>query len=233
MKVLAVIPARGGSKGIPKKNIKLLAEKPLIAYPIELAKSIPEISKVIVSTDSEEIAEVARKSGAEIPFIRPKELAEDDTPTLPVLQHAVKWLEEKESWKADLIILLYPTSPFLSRERVIEAINLLKERKYNSVVGVQEDRGRYWEFNQEKQKYMVLFPKSRVNRQYYKPLYKENAAIYFSDYETIMTRNKIVDENNVGFVVMRRDEVVDIDTMEDWNKAEMFLRQKKGDKFIK
>src|SRR3989344_6984464 len=120
MKVLAVIPARGGSKGIPKKNIKLLAEKPLIAYPIELAKSIPEISKVIVSTDSEEIAEIARKHGAEIPFIRPKELAEDETPTLPVLQHAVTSLEEKENWKADLVILLYPTSPFLSKERVTE-----------------------------------------------------------------------------------------------------------------
>ena len=118
--ILAIIPARKGSKSIPNKNLKKLGGKPLIAYPIKLAKSIKIINKVVVSTDSEEIANVAKKYGAEVPFIRPAELAKDETPTLPVLQHCVKFLEENENYKADLILLFYPTCPFLKKETIIE-----------------------------------------------------------------------------------------------------------------
>ena len=94
-KVVAIIPARGGSKGVPRKNIRDLAGKPLIAYTIEVAKKSRYIDSIIVSTDDEEIAKIARNYGADVPFIRPIELAEDETPTLPVIQHAVKFLEEK------------------------------------------------------------------------------------------------------------------------------------------
>jgi len=222
-RIIAIIPARGGSKSIPKKNVKFLGEKPLIAYPIHLAKSVADIDRVIVSTDSEEIAEVARKYGAEVPFIRPAELSQDETPTLPVLQHAVKYLEDNDNFKADYIVLLYPTSPFLRLERIQEAIDLLKTGKHKSVIGVVKDWGRYWVSDDEKEGYVILYPKKRVNRQYYKPLYKEDGAIYFSDYDTIITQDKLVEDSNPGFVIVGEDERVDIDTPEDWKRAERFL----------
>ncbi len=218
--IIAIIPARGGSKSIPRKNIKLLSGKPLIAYPIELAKSILGINRVIVSTDDLEIAKVAKEWGAEVPFIRPAELAQDETPTLPVLQHCVRYLEENESYKADIIILLYPTSLYLKRERVQEALDLLCKGNYNTIVSVVKDGGRYWVYNEEKKRYTILYPKERINRQYYKPLYKENGAIYFNTYEALMIKNKIVDEESTDFLIMEEEETIDIDLPLDWKNAE-------------
>src|SRR3989344_1132419 len=119
-KILAIIPARGGSKGIPGKNIKLLAGKPLIAHSIEAARNSRFINRVIVSTDDEHIANAARKYGAEI-IMRPKELAEDKTPMDPVLQHAVEFLE-KENYIPEAVMLLQPTSPLRTTEHINEAI---------------------------------------------------------------------------------------------------------------
>jgi len=111
MKILGLIPARGGSKGIPRKNIKPLGGKPLIAYSIEAGLKSRYLDKVLVSTDDEEIAQVARQYGADVPFIRPAELARDDTPTLPVIQHALRFLADKgETY--DAVCLLQPSSPF-------------------------------------------------------------------------------------------------------------------------
>ncbi len=218
--ILAIIPARGGSKSIPKKNIKLLAGKPLISYPIKLAKSIKEIDRIIVSTDSEEIAEIAKKHGAEVPFIRPAELARDSTPSLPVLQHCVRFLETHENYKADIILQLFPTSPFLRKETVIKAINLLQNKECNSVVSVEEDYGRFWNYSKFKKRHITFYPKKRVNRQYYKPLFRENGAIYFSKYNVIINKNKIVDDKSIKFIVMKPNELIDIDTLEDWKNAE-------------
>ena len=113
-KIIAIIPARGGSKGIPRKNIKDLAGKPMISYIIESVKNIPDIERVIVTTEDDEIAEVAKKYGAEVPFKRPAELAEDEVATLPVLQHALEYLEKEEKYIPDYVLLVYPTSPLLS-----------------------------------------------------------------------------------------------------------------------
>ena len=225
--ILAIIPARGGSKSIPNKNIKKLGNKPLITYPIELAKSIKVINKIVVSTDSEEIAKVARQYGAEVPFIRPAELAKDETPTLPVLQHCVKFLEGNENYKADLILLLYPTCPFLKKETVIETINLLKDKNCNSVISVEKDYGRFWKYNKLKNKYIPFYPKKRINRQYYKPLLRENGAIYYSKYDMIMNENKIVDDNSIKFLVMNPKELIDLDTIEDWKNAEERIKNRK------
>ncbi len=232
MNILAIIPARGGSKSIPRKNVKLLGSKPLIAYPIELAKSVPEINKIVVSTDDLEIAEIARKYGAEIPFMRPPELAQDVTPTLPVLQHAVEFLEKNQNYKADIIALLYPTNPFLQKETVQKALRTLMEQKMknsatgttekpcHTVISVVEDWGRFWKKNEQAGEYFPFHPLERVNRQYYKPLLRENGAIYFSDYETIMVKNKIIDDSAVQFVVMQPGELIDLDTPDDWEEAE-------------
>jgi len=223
MNIVAIIPARGGSKSIPRKNVKELFGKPLISYPITLAKSIPAINKVVVSTDDLEIADIAKICGAEVPFIRPSELAQDETPTLPVLQHCVNYLEKNDGYKADIIILLYPTSPFLKKERIEESIELIKEKGYNSVIGVEKDWGRFWRYDNKADKNLVFYPYDRVNRQYYEPLCRETGAVYISDYETIMKKDKIVDEKNIGFVFMTPEENIDIDTPHDWEKAESRL----------
>lgn len=202
--------------------------KPLISYPIHLAKSIEEIDRVIVTTDDKEIAKIAKENGAEVPFIRPVELADDETPTLPVLQHCVKYLEEKENYKADLILLLFPTCPFLKKETVLKAINILKEGKCNSVMSVEEDWGRFWK--QDKDSIIPFYPKNYVNRQFYKPLLKENGAIYFSKYEVIMRKKddtRLVDVNSLKYIIMNPDEIVDIDTPFDWKKAEERIKNER------
>lgn len=224
MNILAIIPARGGSKSIPRKNMKLLGDKPLVAYPIELAKSVSKINKIIVSTEDEEIKSIAEKFGAEVPFLRPIDLAKDETPTLPVLQHCVKYLEENQDYKADLIFLLYPTNPFLKKETINQAIKLFEETNCNSVVSVIKDYGRFWKFNKNLNKYCLFYPEERVNRQYFTPLYKENGAIYFSNYKTVMVKNKIV-ADPVEFIIMKESDLVDIDTFSDWKKAESKMRR--------
>ena len=123
--ILGVITARGGSKGVPRKNIKDLGGKPLIAYTIEVAKKSELITHLITSTDDQKIAEIAKKYGCNVPFLRPKELARDNTPTLPVLQHATEFMEKKLGIKFDYLVLLQPTSPFRIAEDIDKTIQLL------------------------------------------------------------------------------------------------------------
>lgn len=121
-RVLAVIPARGGSKGLPGKNIRPLAGLPLIAHSIEAARMIPSVARCVVSTDSEEIAEVARAHGGDVPFLRPAELAADDTPMAPVLRHALETVEAQEGSRYDMLLLIDPTSPARDPEQIEAAI---------------------------------------------------------------------------------------------------------------
>ena len=222
MNTVAIIPARGGSKGIPRKNIKELCGKPLITYIIETALRVEELDRVIVSTEDKEIAEVAKKCGAEVPFMRPEELARDETPTLPVLQHAVKYLEEKENYKPDIVVLLYATSPLLKHERVSEGIKMLREGNFNSVLGVVEDRGHYWlETNNG---YERLYPKALKNRQFIKPLLKENGAIYICKRDILIEKNEIIG-GKIGFLVMKRDESIDIDELLDFEFTEFLMNR--------
>ncbi|MEK7462344.1 MAG: acylneuraminate cytidylyltransferase family protein [Patescibacteria group bacterium] len=218
-KIVAIIIARGGSKSIPRKNVLPLHGKPLIAWPIDLAKSVVAIDRVIVSTDDDEITEIAKRYGAEVPFKRPAELADDVTPTLPVIRHCVEYLEKEEGYRPDIVLVFFPTAPFLKKERVEQALEKFEMTDCNSVISVVEDWGRFWSLNEEKSKYTILHPKERVNRQYYKPLYKEDGAIYFSRRDVWMEQNKAVDDNNMEFVIHDEDENVDIDNPSDWAKA--------------
>lgn len=224
-KIIVIIPARGGSKGIPKKNIKLLGGKPLIAWPIQLAKSVSRVDRIIVSTDSIEIAEIANKYGAETPFLRPDDLSGDKVPTLPVLQHVVKYLEEKEGYKADIILLLYTTTPFLKKERIEEALDLFESTNCNSVMGAQKVRTLVWKYNRKKAKYQPFYPKNRVNRQYFEPLHKEAGNIYFSRYKVLMEQNQIIDSENIKFIMVGDDETIDIDSIQDLQLAEELLKK--------
>ena len=123
----ALIPARGGSKGIPRKNIRNFVGYPLIAWSIAAAKQASCVTRVIVSTDDEEIASVAREYGAETPFLRPSELAQDQTTDLPVFEHALDWLEKNENYKPEFVIQLRPTSPIRPQDCVDSAVRILME----------------------------------------------------------------------------------------------------------
>jgi len=216
-KIIAIIIARGGSKSIPRKNVLPLHGKPLVAWPIDLAKSVKQIDRVIVSTDDDEIMKIAQEYGAETPFKRPAELADDETPTLPVLQHCITYLEKEENYYPDIVVLLYPTSPFLKKERLEEALNMFESTKCNSVVSVIEDYGHFWEMYGGVPK--RLYPIKPVNRQYAVPAYRENGAIYFSRRDILIETDKLVDDDNIAFLVMPEGETIDIDEPEDFEKA--------------
>src|ERR1035437_5503200 len=131
-RVLGVIPARGGSKGLPRKNIRVLAGKPLLAYTAEEALAARRLIRVVLTTDAEEIAEGGRQWGIEVPFLRPAELAEDDTPTLPVVQHAVRWLEQRGD-SFDRVCLLQPTDALRRAEHIDACIELLESSGADAV----------------------------------------------------------------------------------------------------
>jgi CMP-N,N'-diacetyllegionaminic acid synthase len=135
MRILVLIPARGGSKRLPDKNIRLLGGSPLIVWSINVAKNIPEICDTLVSTDSHEIAEIARNAGATVPWLRPSEMATDSASTTDVCLHALEWYENKHG-KVDGLLLLQPTSPFRSRDTILRGIELFRLHKHCSVIGV-------------------------------------------------------------------------------------------------
>ena len=221
-KIIAIIPARGGSKGIPRKNIKLLAGKPMIAYIIEAVKKCRGIDRVLVSTEDAEIAEVSKKYGAEVPFLRPQELAEDHVTTLPVLQHVISELKQKENYEADYVLLVYPTSPLLKTERIEQAIQLVLENKADSVISGVMDKGHYWIDDGGAHK--RFYPLTVANRQISKPLFKENGAIY-------LTRTKILEKQVVADtaipLIMENNENIDIDEMSDFIRAEEIIKKQK------
>ena len=143
--VVAVIPARGGSKGVPGKNIKLLGGKPLISYVLEAAKKCQLIDRIIVSTDDEQIAEVAKKYGAEVPFMRPAELAEDATPTELVLKHAVEWLEQNEKYKTDIVVFFQLTDLPRTKGLIEKVVSrILEDDSLDSVFVATCTRKNYW-----------------------------------------------------------------------------------------
>lgn len=159
-KIVAVIPARGGSKGIEKKNIKNFCGKPLIAWTIENALKSKYLDKVIVSTDDEEIAAIARKYGAEVPFYRPAELAGDTIGVEPTLKHAYEWLKENENYHADALVLLQLTTPTRQTHHIDEAIEIFKEKKVDSVVAVNETPANhtpYWTLTRNPEGDVSLF----------------------------------------------------------------------------
>ncbi|MFH0779342.1 MAG: acylneuraminate cytidylyltransferase family protein [Parcubacteria group bacterium] len=222
-KIVAIIPAKGTSKRIPGKNIKNLVGKPMIAYIIETAKQIKGIDRIIVSTDSEDVAAIAKQHGAEVPFIRPAELTGDAVTTREVLAHAVDWLEEHENYAPDYVLLLYPTSPLLKKERVEEAVEMALRRGPDSVISGCYDKGHYWievEGGWER-----FYPIKQVNSQYQIPLFVENGAIYLTK-TSFIRRQYVADKTDV--VVMEPDENIDVDYPEDWDKVEKILLEKQN-----
>src|SRR5215510_4330966 len=143
--VLGIIPARGGSKGVRRKNIAPLAGRPMIAWTIAAALGSPSLSRVVISTEDREISEVARSLGADTPFFRPEELARDETPGIAPVLHAVRWLAKEENYTPDYVMLLQPTSPLRITEDIENAVRIAREKQCDAVVSVTEAAGHpFW-----------------------------------------------------------------------------------------
>lgn len=228
-RILAIIPARGGSKSIPRKNIKLLGSFPLISYSIAAGLCSQYIDRVIVSTDDGEIAQIAEQYGAEVPFIRPKELAEDHVTDLPVFEHAVKWLEENDNYHADIILQLRPTSPFRPKGSVDEAIALLlQSRQADSVRGVTPSGQNPYKMWRVENHRMVPLLNGEFDEPYNMPRQKLPATFWQTGhievirYETIMYQHSMTGDHIIPFIIDSRY-AIDLDTLQQWEYAEYML----------
>lgn len=233
MKILGFIPARGGSKRIPKKNIKLLCGKPLIAYTIEAAKKSKYINRIVVSTDSEEIASVAKDYGAEIPFLRPKSISKADSTEMEFFAHALDWFSKNENYEPDLIVLLYPTAPFRKPESIDQAVEtMLKHPEVDSLRSVRlcsEHPYKMWVIEDGYLKPFVRGEDPNIHTLPYRLLptvYIQNASIYITKPSTI--RNKMSPIGNIIIpFIMDETESIDINTSLDFQFAEMVIKKRK------
>jgi CMP-N,N'-diacetyllegionaminic acid synthase len=232
-KVLAIIPARGGSKGLPRKNILPLGGEPLVTYTIEAAKGCSSIDRVILSTDSLEIANIGKQLGVEVPFIRPSELATDTAHPYQVLQHAVEYLKNTEDYIPDIIITLQPTSPLRTSNHIEALINVLQSnRELDSAISICETPfSPYWMFtiNHEVLRPFVDDKKdySLTRRQDLNKVYKPNGAVYATRYELLIEQNIIFSafaSGKTGYIIMDPISSLDIDTQIDFNIVESILR---------
>lgn len=231
MNILGLVPARGGSKSIPHKNIALLAGRPLLAYTCEAALESRYLTRVVLSTDDETIAEVGRDCGVEVPFTRPNELARDDTPSLAVAQHAIRWLSEHEGWQADMLVLLQPTSPLRRAQHIDEALNLMLQSEADTVISVIEVPHRFNPYSVMKlvNGYLEDFwqdslPFNRYRRQDLPTLYARNGpAVLATRVRVIMEQASFYGERVVPYVMTEEDSV-DIDTPLDLELAAWFIR---------
>lgn len=224
MNILGVITARGGSKGIPQKNIKPLAGKPLIAWTIEAAKKSALITHLIVSTDDFDIASIAETYGIDVPFMRPKELAQDETPHLPVMQHAVREMETREKIIFDYVVILQPTSPFRRPEYIDETLKVLVNEKTDSAVTLYELPNSFHPVRVKKIEggrvvpYCMEEPEN-ARRQDYPVAYKRSSDVYAMTRVCLMEKGQLYGQTIAGYVVPK-ERVIDIDTPTDWVVAE-------------
>lgn len=223
-KILAVIPARGGSKGVPNKNIKELLGKPLIAYTIEQAQASKYIDRTIVSTDSPVIADIAVSYGAEVPFLRPEELATDQSGTIDVLVHAIDWLEKNENYKFDILVLLHATTPLREPEDIDHSIELLVENGAENVFTVTEaHRNPYFNMVEIRNNKVSLVKKGNyTTRQTAPKVFDMNSSIYVW-WKDIFKKKKSVFLENSRIYIMPKTRSVDIDDAFDFKIAEMLL----------
>jgi CMP-N,N'-diacetyllegionaminic acid synthase len=224
--ILCIIPARGGSKRLPGKNIKLLNGKPLIAYAIEAASGSKYIDRTIVSTDDEAIASVAREYGAEVPFMRPEELSSDTATTLQALEHAVLYVE-KDGQVFDLIVLIQPNVPGVLPADVDEVIEKLIHTQTNSCVSMCEiSEHPEHMYKLDSKEHAIAFMESEVLRtQDMQKLYRINGAVYISRRAVHMDEHKIIDQAYLSAILMPRERSVDIDTEFDFILAEAALQK--------
>jgi N-acylneuraminate cytidylyltransferase len=230
VEALALIPARGGSKSIPRKNIRLFAGHPLIVYSIAAGVAAQTISRVIVSTDDEEIAAIARQYGAETPFLRPAEFALDQTPDLPVFQHALTWLAENENYHPQIVVQLRPTSPLRRVAHIDGAVTrLLEHPEADSIRAVCipfQNPFKMWRI--EADGFMRPLLQTEFREPYNMPRQELPAVYWQTGYvdaawaDTILLKNSMTGDAILPFV-LNPEEWIDIDSPDDWRRAERLL----------
>lgn len=234
--VVAVIPARGGSKRLPKKNILPIAGKPALAYTIEAALKSRVIDRVILSTDSDEIAEVGKRYGAEVPFKRPAHLATDTAHTPPVIEHAVNFIEKKEQRRVDIVFTLQPNCPMLRPEHIREGLKKFLDENVDSLISVKRAFPPWWLLKKEGNRYVpfVEFKKGvnpyNLESQQLPPVYQLNGVLYITNRDYLKREGSIINPRNNNAMVMNEEDSYDIDTEIDLIIAEKTLESKKKSK---
>lgn len=230
LKVVAIIPARGGSKDIPRKNIVKMLGKPLIAYTIDVAKDADCLSRIIVSTDDEEIRKISLEYGAEVPFLRPKELAEDHVPDKPVFVHALKWLEENEDYRPDIVLNLRPTSPLRLVEDIENVIEKMIISCCDSVRTIcQVEHHPYWMKKLEEDR-ATPFLEGKDERIYYQrqllpPVFRINGSVDAMRRDIILNHDFLYGDD-MRAVVMPLERSYDVDTPMDLKIIEILLKER-------
>jgi len=224
MSLIGIIPARGGSKGIPRKNIKLLMGRPLIDWSIDAAKQSSCVDRIIVSTEDEEIASAARELGADVPFMRPTELAADDASGIAPVLHVISRLPNY-----DWVLLLQPTSPLRSAEDIEGIWQFCQERGAPSAVSVCEvEKHPYWMYQRNAAQRLEPFIKRRpdvTRRQDLPPAYALNGALFLAKTDWLLKRQDFIGPDTLGYI-MPRERSVDLDTPQDWNLVESLIKRK-------
>ncbi len=222
---IAIIPARGGSKRIPKKNIKKFLGKPIISYSIEAALKSKLFKKVIVSTDSEEIANIAAEYGAEVPFLRPKQLSDDFSGTHEVVGHAVEWIEEKIS-KLDYVCCIYATAPLIQDNDLVKGLEIIQKGNWDSVIAsTSYSYPIFRSFKKNSQGGLkMIFPEFYNSRSQDLPeIYHDAGQFYWAKPEIWKKPSEMYNEKN-AIVEIPNYRVQDIDTLEDWRRAELLYQ---------
>jgi CMP-N-acetylneuraminic acid synthetase len=227
MRVLGLIPARGGSKGVPRKNIRQLCGKPLLQYTAEAALKSKCLSKVILSTDDEAIARLGKQCGLEVPFCRPKVLAQDHTPMLSVVQHAIHFCESAGDY-FDAICLLQPTNPLRKPEVIDACIELLRKGKTTAVITILSVPSAYnphWVYFQNDSGLLKLSTGEETpvtRRQDLPPAFHREGSVYVTKRDVVMKENSLYGHHLTGYLV-DQDQTINIDTQQDWERAEALL----------
>lgn len=229
MEVLAIIPARGGSKGVPRKNIKELCGKPLIAYTIEASINSKYITRTIVSTEELEIKDISLSYGAEVPHERPINLASDSSPTIDTVIELLNWLKLNEGYVPDYVCLLQCTSPLRTEADIDNTINKMINTGMQAAVTVCEaETNPYWTnvFNGDKLEYFIKEGKNITRRQDLPSVYTINGAVYVIKTEILM-KERTFEVDNLTAYVMSSENSIDIDNMIDFKIAEVLMKERK------
>ncbi|MDB9863461.1 acylneuraminate cytidylyltransferase family protein [Litorivicinus sp.] len=223
MSLLAIIPARGGSKEIPRKNIKTLAGKPLIAWTIEAALQAQDVDRVIVSTEDKEIAAIAKQFGAEVPFMRPLSLARDDTPGIAPVLHAIEQIPD-----FDWVLLLQPTSPLRCVDDINGIIDFCRRKGASSAVSITEvSQHPFWMYQRDNQKRLQPIVPNRpeiTRRQDLPNAYIINGALYLARTDWLVENRDFIGPETLGYV-MSPERSVDLDTPQDWRWIEFLIEE--------
>jgi len=226
-KILAIIPARGGSKGIPGKNIKLFCGKPLIYYTITAAKKSKIFDRIIISTDSPKIKDIGKKFGAEVPFLRPKSLAGDSSNVVDAVLHLLNYLKDKEKYIPDIVFLLQPTSPLRDYKDIINSYNFFNKLRVEALVSVCKTHQEIWHIINNKLKLANPSSNKLVNRQERSDTYKQDGSmIYIIKTDSLLRYRNFIPEGTAAYIIPKW-KAVDVDELEDFELAEVLYKSKK------